>query len=49
MNLSLLRDPLVFAGVCWPRNVFYKEQVEIIRSVEKDRETYVVAGNKLGV
>lgn len=49
MNVQLLRDPLVFASVCWPLSTFYKEQIEIIRSVERDRETYVVAGNKLGV
>ncbi len=48
MNLTLLRDPLVFHKVCWPSKTFYKEQVDIIRSVERDRETYVVAGNKLG-
>jgi len=48
MDLSLLRDPLVFAKVCWPNKTFYKQQVEIIHSTEHDRETYVVAGNKLG-
>jgi hypothetical protein len=48
VNLQLLRDPLVFHRVCWPDSTFYKEQVDIVRSCETDRETYVVAGNKLG-
>ena len=48
MNIDRLRDPLVFHKVCWPNSTFYKEQVEIIRSVERDRETYVVAANKVG-
>lgn len=48
MNLSLLRDPLVFYKVCWPDGVLYREQVDIVRSVERDRETFVVAANKVG-
>lgn len=48
VNLSLLRDPLVFGQVCWPNSILYREQIEIIRSVERDRETYVVAANKVG-
>lgn len=41
-------DPLDFAKVLWPHIVFYKEQVEIIRSVQHNNETVVVAGNQLG-
>lgn len=48
MDIRLLRDPMVFAQVCWPDNQFYREQAEIIQSTERDKETHVVAGNKLG-
>lgn len=43
-----LVDPLKFAAMNWPNVVFYKEQQEIIYSVVENRETVVVAGNKLG-
>lgn len=41
-------DPLLLANVLWPDLKFYDKQVEIIRSVWRDNETYVPAGNKLG-
>lgn len=41
-------DPIDFAAVMWPDTKFYREQVEIIRSVQHNDETIVVAGNKLG-
>lgn len=40
--------PLVFAEEFWPDVTFYREQVEVIESVEQDAETFVVAGNQLG-
>jgi hypothetical protein len=41
-------DPLKFAAINWPAISFYREQQEIIYSVVDNRETVVVAGNKLG-
>jgi hypothetical protein len=41
-------DPLKFAKVNWPGIQFYRQQQEIIYSVVDNRETVVVAGNKLG-
>ena len=52
MNADLLarmRDPIRFARFLWRDIDFYDRQVEIIRSVEQDDETYTVAGNQLGV
>lgn len=40
--------PLVFAETFWPDVTFYREQVEVIESVDQDAETFVVAGNQLG-
>jgi hypothetical protein len=42
-------NPLLMADTFWPDVTFYKEQVGIIQSVVENRETVVVAGNKLGV
>lgn len=41
-------DPLAFRDMCWPDVQFYREQEEIIRSVQVNDETYVPAGNMLG-
>jgi hypothetical protein len=41
-------DPLVFGEALWPGVTFYDKQQEIIRSVKRDDETYVPAGNMLG-
>jgi hypothetical protein len=40
--------PLAFANWLWPDVSFYEQQEEIIESVRDVKETYVVAGNKLG-
>lgn len=40
--------PFKVAAEFWPQYKFYREQREIIESVEESAETYVVAGNKLG-
>lgn len=48
MDISRLRDPIVFFSVCWPSRILYREQMDIVYSTENDKETYVVAGNKLG-
>lgn len=42
-------DPLKFAALHWPDVDFYREQIEIIYSVVDNQETFVHAGNKLGV
>lgn len=41
-------DPLKLITLLWPDVKLYKEQREVVMSVEKSRETYVVAGNQLG-
>jgi hypothetical protein len=41
-------DPLVFGKTFWPNVYFYSRQREIIRSVQTNDITEVVAGNKLG-
>jgi hypothetical protein len=46
VNLDL--PPLALAELLWPEVRFYREQRDIIRSVEENDETYVVAGNQLG-
>lgn len=43
-----LWDPLKWGKMLWPHVTFYKEQKEIIYSVEDNNETIVVAGNMLG-
>lgn len=46
--LREMADPIKLAQVCWPSVTFYREQRQIIYSVEENDETYVVAGNMLG-
>ena len=41
-------DPVRLAADLWPEVVFYRKQLEVIYSVERNAETYVTAGNKLG-
>jgi hypothetical protein len=41
-------DPLILAKLLWPNITFYNKQIETIRSVWENLETYVPAGNKLG-
>lgn len=43
-----LLDPFEFKDVFWPHVYFYSKQRKIIRSVNRDDETYVPAGNMLG-
>ena len=45
---AVVVDPLKFAALNWPDIRFYAQQQEIIYSVVDNRETCVVAGNKLG-
>lgn len=45
---EILEDPLLFKELCWPDLSFYDDQVEILRSVQHNIETYVPAGNMLG-
>jgi len=47
-NFSFIADPLKMIGVLWPHVKLYREQQEIIYSVEDNDETYVPAGNMLG-
>jgi len=41
-------DPLQLAKKLWPHIRFYKQQEQIIYSVQRNNETVVAAGNKLG-
>lgn len=43
-----LIDPFRMNEVLWPHMRIYDKQREIIKSVEENVETFVVAGNKLG-
>lgn len=45
---SVLEDPLLFKELCWPDITFYDDQLEIIKSVQENVETFVPAGNMLG-
>jgi hypothetical protein len=45
---DLYADPLRMAKEFWPDITFYKQQKEIIYSVVENRETVIVAANKLG-
>lgn len=47
--IAELRDPIKFAALFWPEVSFYREQRDIIYSVRDNDETYVPAGNMLGV
>jgi hypothetical protein len=42
------REPIALKELLWPSVTFYDRQVEIIKSVRDNDETFVVAGNKLG-
>lgn len=46
--ISAATDPIVFAKLFWPHVFFYDKQIEVIKSVEENDETFVVAGNMLG-
>lgn len=43
-----IRDPIRFAKVFWPHVTFFKEQRDIIYSVEENDETYVPAAHQVG-
>ena len=45
---AALKDPMALARGLWPDVRFYREQRDIIYSVEHDDETVVTAGNMLG-
>ncbi len=47
-NILALRDPLKFFALMWPDQVPYKEQREILVSVNENDQTYVPAGHMLG-
>lgn len=49
MDVLKYADPMRMAKEFWPDVTFYKQQKEIIYSVVENRETVVIAGNKLGV
>jgi hypothetical protein len=42
------RDPFAFIRAMWPTVDLYSRERELVMSVKNDRETYSVAGNKLG-
>lgn len=42
-------DPFALQRFYWPHVRFYSKQREIIESIWSNDETYVRAGNKLGV
>lgn len=44
-----LRDPYAMTKLLWPDVRFYQQQREIIQSVDENDETFVPAGNQLGV
>ena len=48
MSPTEWQDPLKFVRLVWPDVRLYDKQREIMKSVELDDETYVVAGNMLG-
>lgn len=43
-----LADPIKLGRLLWPDVAFYRQQREIVYSVEENDETYVPAGNMLG-
>ncbi len=45
---KFLGDPILFAKYHWPEMRFYAKQVEMLRSVRDNVETFVHAGHKLG-
>lgn len=46
--MKLPADPIAFQRYLWPGVTFYDRQVEVIRSVERNDETFVVAANEMG-
>lgn len=47
-TINTLKNPLSFGKFFWPHVNFYKQQREIIKSVQFNDETFVPAGNMLG-
>lgn len=47
--MPVLNDPLVVGKLLWPHVQMYAKQREVIYSIRDNVETFVVAGNKLGV
>lgn len=47
-TISSLKDPLLFGKFFWPQYTLYKQQREVVRSIQHNDETFVVAGNMLG-
>jgi hypothetical protein len=47
-NIVMRRDPVQFLGWLWPNAKMYREQWKVVYSVERNDQTFVVAGNKLG-
>jgi hypothetical protein len=47
-TIPAIADPIELARLLWPDVSFYREQQQIIRSIWKDDETYVVAANEMG-
>lgn len=47
--MPTFNDPLTVGKFFWPHVQFYAKQREVIYSVHDNVETFVVAGNKLGV
>jgi len=47
-NSQLLKDPVLFHQLFWPGSVLTEYQVEILRSIQNNKVTVCVAGNKLG-
>ena len=45
---EVLKDPLKLIKLCWPQYNLYDKQIEVIKSVEDNYETFVHAGNELG-
>lgn len=45
---SLLKDPIKFQQLFWPGAVLTDYQVDILQSIQRNKITVVVAGNKLG-
>lgn len=44
-----LSNPYTLTRLLWPDVRFYKQQRQIIQSVDQNDETFVPAGNQLGV
>lgn len=47
-DLKKLSDPLLLAKVLWPNVKIYSKQRQVLKSLQDNDETYVVAGNMLG-